>query len=65
MRKEGLATPVIVITAFGSIESAANYEGRSNRLHGSPVDVEALELKSSRVLRGVRSGAPESFQARE
>jgi len=66
MRKEGLATPVIVITAFGSIESAveAMKAGAIDYLV-RPFDVEALELTISRVLRGVEVVRQNRFMREE
>ncbi|HEV3020622.1 MAG TPA: sigma-54 dependent transcriptional regulator [Burkholderiaceae bacterium] len=66
MRKEGLATPVIVITAFGSIESAveAMKAGAIDYLV-RPFDVEALEMTISRVLRGVEVARQNRFMREE
>lgn len=66
MRKEGSTIPVIVITAFGSVESAveAMKVGASDYMV-RPFDVETLELTISRVLRGVEVGRQNSFMREE
>jgi two-component system response regulator AtoC len=66
MRKESLATPVIVITAFGSIESAVEaMKGGAIDYMVRPFDVEALELTISRVLRGVEVARQNRFMHEE
>jgi two-component system response regulator AtoC len=66
MRNEGLATPVIVITAFGSIESAVEaMKGGAIDYMVRPFDVEALELTISRVLRGVEVARQNRFMREE
>jgi len=66
MRKDGLATPVIVITAFGSVESAveAMKVGATDYMV-RPFDVETLELTISRVLRGIEVVRQNSFMREE
>jgi len=66
MRKDGLTTPVIVITAFGSVESAveAMKVGAADYMV-RPFDVETLELTISRVLRGIEVVRQNSFMREE
>jgi two-component system response regulator AtoC len=66
MRKDGFATPVIVITAFGSVESAveAMKVGATDYMV-RPFDVETLELTISRVLRGIEVVRQNSFMREE
>jgi two-component system, NtrC family, response regulator AtoC len=66
MRREGLAAPVIVITAFGSIESAVEaMKAGAIDYMVRPFDVEALELTISRVLRGVEVVRQNRFMREE
>jgi two-component system, NtrC family, response regulator AtoC len=66
MRKEGLPTPVIVITAFGSVESAveAMKVGAADYIV-RPFDVETLELTISRVLSSIEVVRQNGFMREE
>ncbi|MBS0354838.1 MAG: sigma-54-dependent Fis family transcriptional regulator [Proteobacteria bacterium] len=66
LREEGLAVPVIVITAHGTVESAvdAMKRGASDYLL-RPFDLEALELAIERVLGSARMSRQNAFLREE
>ncbi|WP_018608915.1 sigma-54-dependent transcriptional regulator [Uliginosibacterium gangwonense] len=66
MREDGMETPVIIITAHGSVESAveAMKQGASDYLL-RPFDIDALELVIARVLNTKEVARQNSFMREE